>query len=204
MRHILLLLIAMLTASLAPAAAPRTAHAASTITADARILAAPRATKGQAQRSLVPRYNRAYSDLDVRWIVTLYFAEAPLVGVDPLVAVAQMSHETGSLSSWWAQRPRRNMAGIGVNGMPGAGCTFPSLRAAVRAHVGRLLAYALPKGQGTAAQRALIAEALKWRALPDSYRGSARTIRGLTGRWATDPYYHGKVVRHANAILATR
>ena len=43
---------------------------------------------------------------------------------------------------------------------------------------------------------------MPWQALSDSYRGSARTIRGLTGRWATDPYYHGKVVRHANAILA--
>ncbi|MDQ3328907.1 MAG: hypothetical protein M3506_10360 [Chloroflexota bacterium] len=61
----------------------------------------------------------------------------------------------------------------------------------------------MPKDLGTAVQKALIAEALSWWALPDSYRGSAPTIRGLTVQWATDPDYHWKVVRHANAILAT-
>jgi hypothetical protein len=50
--------------------------------------------------------------------------------------------------------------------------------------VGRLLAYALPIGQGTAAQQALIAQALAVRPLPPRYRGIAPTWKGLNGRWA--------------------
>jgi hypothetical protein len=41
----------------------------------------------------------------------------------------------------------------------------------VRAHLGRLAAYALPANTGTAAQKALIAEALTFRPLPASKRG---------------------------------
>ena len=82
----------------------------------------------------------------------------------------------------------------------GAGNTFSSWDKACRAHVGRLLAYALPKGSETAAQRALIKEALKVRALPDDRRGRAPTLAGLAGSWAMDPKYAGKIVRIANEI----
>jgi hypothetical protein len=71
----------------------------------------------------------------------------------------------------------------------------------VRAHLGRLLAYALPATAGTAAQKALIAEALKWRPLPPSKRGSGLTVKGLAQSWATDPAYAGKIVNVANAML---
>ena len=46
---------------------------------------------------------------------------APTPKLDPLVAVAQMVLETGNLTSFWSQTPRRNPAGIGVTGEPGAG-----------------------------------------------------------------------------------
>ena len=65
----------------------------------------------------------------------------------------------GNLTSWWAQRPLRNPAGIGVTGVTSAtrpimaraqdgavwreGCLFADwANAAILAHVGRLLAYA--------------------------------------------------------------
>ena len=38
------------------------------------------------------------------------------VGVDPVLAVCQSWHETAMWSSWWFREPRRNPAGIGVNG----------------------------------------------------------------------------------------
>jgi hypothetical protein len=182
---------------------PQSAYAAGLDTSS-RIIAPPRVTEGQVVRYLVPKYNGAYTDGDVRWIVDRYFDVAPNVGVDPLVVVAQMDHETAHLSSYWSQRPRRNPAGIGVTGAPGAGVSFPRWSDAVDAHVGRLLAYALPKGAGTAEQKRLIAIALSWRPLPDSYRGSARTIYGLQGRWATDRYYAAKLARAGDAIDATR
>jgi hypothetical protein len=88
-----------------------------------------------------------------------------------------------------------------VTGEPGAGISFPSWKLSVRAHLGRLLAYALPATAGTAAQKALIAEALKWRPLPPSKRGIAPSVKGLAGSWATDPKYSGKIVNIANAML---
>jgi hypothetical protein len=116
--------------------------------------------------------------------------------------VAQMSEETGHLTSDWSQRPRRNFAGIGVTGAPGVGLSFPDLKTAVRAHTGRLLAYSLPLGAGNQDQKQLIKEALSFRDLPDRLRGAAPTLKGLTGTWAHDPEYADKVARVANDIRA--
>ena len=182
---------------------PQRSHAAGLDT-NSRIIASPRVTEGQVVRYLVPKYNGVYTDADVRYIVGRDFAVSIKAGVDPLVVSAQMDHETAHLSSYWSQRPRRNPAGIGVTGAPGAGVSFPRWSASVDAHVGRLLAYALPKGAGTAEQKRLIAIALSWRPLPDSKRGSAPTIYGLQGSWASDPYYAAKLARAGDAIDATR
>ena len=182
---------------------PPSTHAAG-LDPSSRIVASPRVTEGQVVRYLAPKQNGAYTDADVRYIIGRDFDVAVKAGVDPLVVIAQMDHETGHLSSYWSQKPRRNPAGIGVTGAPGAGVSFPRWHQSVDAHVGRLLAYALPKGAGTAEQKRLIAIALSWRSLPDSYRGSARTIYGLQGRWATDRYYAAKLTRVGDAIDATR
>ena len=135
---------------------PQTTHAAGLGTSS-RIIAPPRVTEGQAARYIAPKYNGEYTDANVGYIVRRDFDVSVRAGVDPLVVIAQMSHETGQLSSYWSQRPRRNPAGIGVTGAPGAGVSFPSWYDSVDAHVGRLLAYALPKGAGTAKQKRLIA-----------------------------------------------
>jgi hypothetical protein len=192
-----------LVAALVVLAVPNVSQAAGLDTSS-KILSSPRVTEGQVVRYLVPKYNGEYTDSDVRFIVDRYFDVAPGVGIDPLVAIAQMNHETAHLSSYWSQRPRRNPAGIGVTGEPGKGNSFPRWLDSVDAHLGRLLAYALPRGRGTERQRRLIAEALSWRTLPDNYRGSASTIYGLQGRWATDRYYASKVAHIGDAIDATR
>jgi hypothetical protein len=168
------------------------------LTVDSKLLAPARVTTAQAERFLIAKPNGEYTDADVRHILAQYFTVAPSVGLDPLLAVAQMELETAFLSSHWAARPRRNPAGIGVTGQPGAGISFPSWVVSVRAHLGRLLAYALPANAGTAAQKALIAEALTWRLLPLSKRGSAPTVRGLARSWAADPAYASKIVHIAN------
>ncbi len=157
------------------------------VTPGSKLIAAPRATADRPKQYLLARPHGAYSDDDVRTIVGHYYTTCPAVGLDPLLMVAQMTEETGHLTSFWSQRPRRNLAGIGVTGEPGVGLSFADLKIAVRAHVGRLLAYALPKGTGNQAQVQLIEEALAFRPLPDNRRGCAPTLAGLAGTYAADP-----------------
>lgn len=177
----------------------------SAVTSNSRLRARPRTTLSRMQRYLSARPQHGeYTDDDVRLIARYYFGTAGSVGLDPLIAFAQMIHETAGLTSWWSQRPRRNPAGIGVTGEPGAGVSFPSWEVAVKAHVGRLLAYAVPRGRESDAQRALIDEALRARPLPDRYLGSAPTLRKLAGTWATDPEYAAKISRVANEIRSVK
>jgi hypothetical protein len=191
---------------------------------DLTILAAPRATAEHCIRYLLARPHGAYSEHDItNVIVPAYFRVASSVGVDPALLVAQLIHETGGLTSWWSQRPRRNPAGIGVTGAKSAhkpasgawqydprvnlwreGIAFADWeKDAVPAHVGRMLAYALPAGQGTDVQRALIAKALSYRPLPAAYRGAAPTLAGLVGRWAVPgTEYPAKIAALLTAIQA--
>ncbi len=129
-----------------------------------------------------------------------YFATCTSVGIDPILVIAQMIHETGNLTSFWSARPQRNPAGIGVNSRKQVdrptdptGWAFNTQRQvwemglsfktwkddAIPAHVGRLLAYALPKGAEDAAQRDLIKRAMTYRSLPDRLRGTASTLKPL-------------------------
>jgi N-acetylmuramoyl-L-alanine amidase len=174
----------------------------SAVTAGSALLAAPRVRPAQAERYLLARPHGEYSDHDVTRIVGLYDTTARSVGLDPLLVIAQMTEETAHLSSFWSQRPRRNMAGIGITGAPGVGLSFPDLKTAVRAHAGRLLAYALPAATGTPAQLQLIDEALAFRPLPEHLRGAAPTLGKLAGTWASDLQYAVKVAGVANDIRA--
>lgn len=177
-------------------------------TPDSPILGVPRCTLPDlAARFPAPR--GGYTTADIRrTILPAYWVLCEDVAVDPAIAIAQMAHETGALTSWWSQRPRRNPAGIGVTGetRPGwapqpipydvwhydpteqlwkRGNVFGSWNpSAIRAHVGRLLAYALPIDSGAPLQRLLIAEALAVRPLADAQRGCAPTLSGLEGTWA--------------------
>lgn len=156
-----------------------------------------------------------YTRYDIELIVGAYRDWGDACGVDWFLALAQCAHETGSLTSWWSQRPRRNPAGIGVTGKvfpgdqnspPGPGWAWDGLQwreglsfaewssESVPAHLGRLLAYALPAGQGSGYQQALIDYALWLRPLPDHYRGVAPTITGLNGRWAYPGTTYGESI----------
>jgi hypothetical protein len=170
------------------------------VTPRSQLHAAPRAAAERAEQYLLAGPHGEYSDDDVRVIVRHYYDTAPTVGLDPLLVVAQMVLETGALTSFWSQRPRRNPAGIGVTGAPGVGLSFPSWKTAVRAHTGRLLAYSLPSGAADQAQIRLIAEALAFRSLPQRLRGVAPRLEGLAGTWAADPEYAVKLARVANEI----
>jgi hypothetical protein len=171
--------------------------------------------------AICARPHGAYTDHDVTTIVWAYVNQAAVLGLDPVLAIAQMIHETGNLASFWAARPQRNPAGIGVNGdamrftdaNPNPrewaynterqqwerGVSFATwVQDAIPAHLGRLLAYALPLDQGTGVQRQAIARALTYRPLPDRMRGSAPRLRQLgrvhnpTGQgWASPGLAYG-------------
>lgn len=173
---------------------------------DAPIVGAASGTPEQASAWFGARCSAGYTAYDVETIVARYRDLGDWAGMDWFLALAQMGHETGHMSSWWSQRPRRNPAGIGVTGRtayssdspPGAnwvwdesvqlwreGVSFPTWDDhGIPAHLGRLLAYALTDDAASDAQRQLIDYALGIRPLPASYRGSAPTICGLNGRWA--------------------
>jgi hypothetical protein len=172
------------------------------LTANVSLVASPRSTQKAFERHMLARKHGEYTDDDVRSILKRYVTTCKAAGVDPLLVVSQLVLETSNLDSFWSQRPRRNPAGIGVTGEPGVGLSFSSWDQSVHAHVGRLLAYTIPKGGGNEVQRELIDEALGFRALPDSRRGSAPTIRGLAGTWAADLDYADKIMRLANEIRA--
>lgn len=187
------------------------------------LLSPPRASAEQATAFILARGTR-YLPIAVSEIVGHYWRVAVPVGIDPLVALAQCLHETDNLRSWWALRPRRNPAGIGVTGEtrddppPDAawafheeeqiwrkGLSFETWEHSARAHIGRLLAYAITDSAATPEQRALIDYALALRPLPEKYRGVAPTLEGLNGRWAfPGEDYADRMARYANAILEAK
>lgn len=183
--------------------------------ADAPIVGPASGPADRAVAWLVARRAADYSADDVAAIVARYRELGDWAGMDWFLALAQLAHETGSLTSWWSRPPRHNPAGIGVTGRtqpgdPGVspgpnwawdegaqlwreGVSFPSWPDyAIPAHLGRLLAYALVDAAANDAQRQLIDYALSIRPLPPSYRGVAPTIVGLNGRWAVPGTDYGQ------------
>ena len=87
------------------------------VTVDSKLLAPARVTRAQAERFLIPKPNGEYTDADVRHILSQYFTVGPAVGLDPLLAVAQMELETAFLASFWAA----NSASDEPTRVPGTG-----------------------------------------------------------------------------------
>ncbi len=196
------------------------------------ILGKPTASVAQLAAFILARPHGEYTVHDIEAIIVpTYWRLCAEVGIDPTLAVAQMIHETGNLTSFWAARPQRNPAGIGVTGQRQAtrppntdGWAFNTQRwqweagvsfatwehDAIPAHVGRLLAYALPIGAENPVQRAAIERALRYRALPARMRGSAPILKRLgkahnpTGQgWASPGIDYGAKIAAIAARIVT-
>jgi hypothetical protein len=178
------------------------------------LFGAPQLSAEQAAAA-VARRGSLYPPADLRAIADQYWRYAASAGLNADLAWAQLIHETSAqqqggawwpLSSWWAQRPQRNPAGLGVtgrvqrlrpssvgrsvDGVPigtwaqrpdgrwAEGLSFPSWEHAVRAHLGRLLLYAQGVS-GTPDQQALARWAQACRPLPAELWGSVATLRAL-------------------------
>lgn len=183
-----------------PKPGPPVPEPPSKISPDTPLLAEPRVTLQRLQRFEKGRDHGVYTAVQVNTILKKYVALTTKMGLDPLLVVSQMLEETGHLTSPKSQPPQRNPAGIGATGDKVEGASFATWDKAIRAHVGRLLAYALEEGAETPAQRALIKEALKVRDLPADRRGCAPVLGGLAGKWAMDKQYAVKISKIANEI----
>lgn len=197
---------------------------------NSRIVGADQVTLAQCEKYVNAHRQlnaNGYTVADIHTILNAYQGTCITVGASLGVAVAQLCHETGFLTSFWSKRPQRNPAGIGVSGQAFAteaqakvlkqpyayhagevkpwvlGNSFANWApGAVDAHVGRLLAYAIPVNDGNANQKRLIAIALKARPLPIRYRGIAPTIDGLRGTWAVPgTLYPQALARHIDAMV---
>lgn len=198
------------------------------VTSESMIQSSPRCSIEQACSYILNKSYKTklvYSPEDIQLsIIPAYWNYCLSVGVDPCIVVAQMIHETGNLSSWWCERPRRNPAGIGVTGEQSInkpnpedlnkwarnddtnkwqkGVSFPNWQESVIAHVGRIVAYATNPSNRTVQQQELVTKALFYRTLPLHLHGIAPTIRGLNGTWAyPGTHYSDKISLIANGII---
>lgn len=155
--------------------------------------------------AVVIRRGSPYSAYSVQEIAAHVWHYAELAELNALLVWAQILHETDYLRSWWAQRPRRNSAGIGVTGRyvttrpptiarvvdgdligvwarQGSewveGVSFPTWEHSIRAQIGRLLLYTIGGGM-TKAQQNLAAYANAVRRLPPHGWSSVATLKAL-------------------------
>jgi hypothetical protein len=191
--------MSLITAHSALISAPRAAAAQ----AEAYIVARGSSYKEEDIRSIVGYYWRFGSAVGLDPLVAIAQCIYETSEYDP--ATGRATEGRGRpLSSWWSQPPRRNPANIGVTGEARnaepvdhtgwakdtrfrppkwrAGLSFDSWETAVRAHTGRLLAFAIPVGRGTRAQKEMLDFALGLRPLNGALRGSAPTLRALGAR----------------------
>lgn len=195
------------------------------VSRDSAIIAPARCTQQEAVAYLSNRNGWYTTDELKNIIIPAYFEYGAISGVDPCVAIAQLVHETGYLTSWWSNRPRRNPAGIGVTGQTSAtkppdsdlknwaynaqtkrwqkGLSFREWKdVAIPAHMARLLAYAVKPEKMTAQQIQFVQTHTASRPVPSRIVGCAPTLAGLEGTWAyPGKGYADKLSIHANNII---
>lgn len=122
---------------------------------------------------------------EIAGIATAYHAIGRELGMDAGGAVAQMMHETDSLTFGNQVAPEQhNPAGIGATNDGAAGLTLPDWAAGVRIHYIHLRAWAnLPGGDASPRYRHVLAAAAS--------KGFAVTWRDLGGRWAVPGLTYG-------------
>lgn len=168
---------------------------------DAALVTAPRASAKRLAMYAECGKRGAYEPGAIQQIVGIHVDTCRAAGLDPLLVVSQLILETDNLTSDAARLPRLDPVGIVPPRERGKGRWFSSWADAARAHVGLLLAYALPKGAENGLQRTLVEHALAWRAVPSALRASAPTLDRLPGAWDAEQEYAERIRRIANTIL---
>ena len=173
---------------------------------------------------VLPKFTRnstTYNSNDWRTILRGYDKVCIAANINPYILVAQMAKETDWGRSWWAQRPRRNPAGIGVTGETSQeksvnedawsfdsnrnlwkkGYSFRSWEIASSAHAGHMLAYMYTDDELTEAQQVLVASDPRARFIPKVYRGAVLILNDLDGKWSVPGIGYGNsIATIANAL----
>ena len=122
-----------------------------------------------------------------RKFAEIYIQEANAENVNPDIAFVQMCLETDFLKyGGQVLKGQYNFCGLGATDDGSEGAEFKTVRQGVRAHIQHLKAYG--------SRRPLTNPVIDPR-FDLVKRGSATTIRELTGKWATDPQYAKKLAR---------
>jgi hypothetical protein len=138
---------------------------------------------------------------DVEIIMAYYWKYAPLAGLDPFIAACQCIFETDALNAYWAARPRRNPAGLGVS--ENQGLSFASWELGVQAHLAQLLALAITDREATQAQHDLFTRNPRHAMLDASLRGAAKTVMTLGAAWSPNKEYGRNLLARINEVLAS-
>ncbi len=108
-------------------------------------------------------------------------------GVSQTLALVQMLHETNWLRfGGTVQARQNNFAGLGTVDKNTPGLSFPDVKTGALAHVQHLKAY----GSTAPLVSTLVDPRFRY-----VKRGTAPTLRSLTGRWAADPLYGDKLLK---------
>ncbi|GHV87746.1 hypothetical protein AGMMS50267_01060 [Spirochaetia bacterium] len=139
--------------------------------------------------------NRHVQRTFVEELAQIYVEEAAVEGINHDVAFAQMCLETGYLRYGGIVTPdMNNFCGLGAFGTGQYTERFPNPRIGVRAQIQHLKAYATD-------------EPLQQKLVDPRNRyvryGSAPTIAGLAGTWATDPDYAQKIISILEHLYTT-
>ncbi len=145
-------------------------------------------------------------------VVDLYYELESSWGLRADLLVSQMFHETGYLTSWWSQPPRRNMAGIGVTGEVSAndpksnawafkseagkwfkGYSFGDWRAAVQAHFAHMSAYVFADERNNARQLDPRYSAARGQFAAKGW-ALCKAVTDLNGRWAVPGTTYGEMI----------
>ncbi len=114
-----------------------------------------------------------------------YIQESRKEGVSHDVAFSQMLLETGNLKFGNQVHPsQNNFCGLGALDGGAKGAVFPDMQTGVRAHIQHLKAYASKENL----IQPLVDPRFKY-----VKRGSAPTLSGLAGTWASDKEYAYKI-----------
>jgi hypothetical protein len=168
----------------------------------------PTLTAAAARRWFIGHPKRTLPTRTVGTIIDTYVDACTIAEVPFGLAAAMCELETDGLSSGWSQPPRRNVAGIGVNGTTNpdgtpAGQWFATYQLSALVHVGLIVCYFFDADDPamTDSQRQLADVAVHVR--PRVPRGGVATVEELGARWAADPEYVSKLgERHRRMAAA--
>ena len=123
-----------------------------------------------------------------------YIEESALEGVNHNIAFSQMCLETGYLNFGGDVEPsQNNFCGLGTTGGGVKGAFFSDARSGVKAHIQHLKAYA--------SRDPILAPPVVDPRFGLVRRGSAPMVNDLSGRWAADRAYGGKVLAIQRRLL---